>query len=53
MRQQEKSKMKRIAGLTPAQLKEQKVFAEWDSWGQGFVKADRFIDMLYADLSRK
>lgn len=40
-------------GTTPAQLKEQKAFAEWDSWGQGFVKADRFIDMLYADLSRK
>jgi len=40
-------------GTTPAQLKEQKAFAEWDSWGQGFVKPDRFIDMLYADLSRK
>jgi cyclase len=40
-------------GTTPAQLKAQKAFAEWDSWGQGFVKADFFIDMLYADLSRK
>jgi cyclase len=40
-------------GTTPAQLKERKAFAEWDSWGQGFIKTDRFIDMLYADLGRK
>ena len=40
-------------GTTPAQLKSQKAFAEWDSWSKGFLGADRFIDMLYADLSRK
>ena len=42
------------AGKTAAQLKEANVLAPWnDTWGKSFVKADRYIDELYADLGRK
>lgn len=40
------------AGKTTDQLKAEKVLAPWDDWGKGFIKADRFIDLLYRDLSR-
>jgi cyclase len=42
------------AGKTVDQLKSEKVLAAWeDPWGKGFIKTDRFIDLLYRDLSRK
>ncbi len=34
------------AGKTAEQLKAEKVLAEWDSWGQGFIKTDVWIDTL-------
>lgn len=40
------------AGKTADQLKAEKVLAPWDDWGKGFIKNDRFIDLLYRDLSR-
>ncbi|HEX7707454.1 MAG TPA: MBL fold metallo-hydrolase [Thermoanaerobaculia bacterium] len=41
------------AGKSAEQLKEEKVLAAWDeAWGKGFIKADRYIDTLYRDLSR-
>jgi glyoxylase-like metal-dependent hydrolase (beta-lactamase superfamily II) len=42
------------SGKTAAQLKEAKVLAPWDAaWGQSFVKADRYIDELWADFGKK
>jgi glyoxylase-like metal-dependent hydrolase (beta-lactamase superfamily II) len=41
------------AGKTVDQLKAEKVLAPWDEWGKGFIKADRFIELLFRDLSRK
>lgn len=40
------------AGKTAEQLKSEKVLAEWDSWGQGFIKTDMWIDTLYAEAKR-
>jgi cyclase len=40
------------AGKTADQLKNEKVFAKYDSWSKNFFKADDFIDMLYKDLKR-
>jgi glyoxylase-like metal-dependent hydrolase (beta-lactamase superfamily II) len=41
------------AGKTVDQLKAEKVLAPWDEWANGFIKADRFVELLYRDLSRK
>jgi cyclase len=41
------------AGKTADQLKAEKVLANWDSWGKGFLSADRFIDILVRDLGAK
>lgn len=38
-------------GKTLAQLKEEKVLAEWDQWGGGFIKTDFWIETLHAELS--
>ncbi|HEX7832972.1 MAG TPA: MBL fold metallo-hydrolase [Thermoanaerobaculia bacterium] len=40
------------AGKTAEQLKSEKALAEWDSWGQGFIKTDTWIDTLYAEARR-
>jgi cyclase len=40
------------AGKTAEQLKSEKALAEWDSWGQGFIKTDTWIDTLYAEAKR-
>jgi cyclase len=37
-------------GKTLDQLKQEKVLAKWDSWGQGFIKTDMFIEILYDSL---
>lgn len=34
------------AGKTVEQIKAEKVLAEWDSWGQGFIKTDEWIETL-------
>lgn len=41
------------AGRTLEQLKNDKVLAAWDSWGQGFIKTDVWIETLYRELTRK
>jgi hypothetical protein len=35
------------------QLKKEKVLAQWDAFGQGFIKADMFIEILYASLTKQ
>lgn len=40
------------AGKTAEQLKSEKALADWDSWGQGFIKTDTWIDTLYAEARR-
>jgi glyoxylase-like metal-dependent hydrolase (beta-lactamase superfamily II) len=37
-------------GKTLDQLKQEKVLAKWDSWGQSFIKTDMFIEILYDSL---
>jgi len=39
------------AGKSAEQLKAGKVLEEWDSWGQGFIKTDRWIDTLVTEVS--
>ena len=38
---------------TLAQLKQEKVLAKWDSYGQGFIKTDLFIEILFDSLTKK
>jgi cyclase len=40
-------------GKTLDQLKQEKVLAKWDSWGQGFIKTDMFVEILYDSLKNK
>ena len=40
-------------GKTLDQLKQEKVLAKWDSWGQSFIKTDVFIEILYDSLKKK
>lgn len=35
------------------QLKQEKVLAKWDSFGQSFIKTDLFTEILYDSLTRK
>jgi glyoxylase-like metal-dependent hydrolase (beta-lactamase superfamily II) len=35
------------------QLKQEKVLAKWDAWGQGFIKTDVFIEVLYDSLTKQ
>jgi glyoxylase-like metal-dependent hydrolase (beta-lactamase superfamily II) len=35
------------------QLKQEKVLAQWDSFGQGFIKTDMFVEILYDSLTKK
>jgi glyoxylase-like metal-dependent hydrolase (beta-lactamase superfamily II) len=40
-------------GKTLDQLKQERVLGKWDKWGSGFISTDRFIEILYNDLSGK
>lgn len=40
-------------GKTLAQLKQEKVLARWDSFGQSFIKTDVFTEILYDSLTKK
>lgn len=40
-------------GKTLAQLKQEKVLAKWDSFGQSFIKTDVFTEILYDSLTKK
>ncbi len=39
-------------GKTLDQLKQEKVLAKWDSWGQSFIKTDVFTEILYDSLKK-
>jgi glyoxylase-like metal-dependent hydrolase (beta-lactamase superfamily II) len=41
------------AGKTLDQMKQEKVLAAWDKWGWTFIPTDRYLEVLYSDLSRK
>ena len=38
------------AGKSLDQLKADKVLAEWDSWGKGFIKTDFWIDTIHREV---
>jgi cyclase len=40
-------------GKTLDQLKQEKVLAKWDSFGQSFIKTDVFTEILYDSLTKK
>ncbi len=40
-------------GKTLDQLKQEKVLAKWDSFGQSFIKTDLFTEILYDSLTKK
>jgi cyclase len=40
-------------GKTVDQLKQEKVLAKWDTWGESFIKTDMFIEILYDSLKNK
>jgi hypothetical protein len=35
------------------QIKKEGLPAEWKSWGEGFVKTDLWIEIVYRSLSQK
>jgi glyoxylase-like metal-dependent hydrolase (beta-lactamase superfamily II) len=39
------------AGKTADQIKAEKPLAKWDSWGNGFMKTDNWIQIVYQSLS--
>lgn len=41
------------AGKSAEQLKSEKVLAPWDSWGQGFIKSDVWIQTLHDEWTGK
>ena len=36
-----------------AQIKKEGLPAEWKSWGEGFMKTDQWIELVYASLTKK
>jgi glyoxylase-like metal-dependent hydrolase (beta-lactamase superfamily II) len=40
------------AGKSPAQMKEDRILAKYDSLAKGFVKTDSWIDLLCADVTK-
>ena len=45
---------KRIAaGKTLAQIKAEGLPEEWKTWGTGFIKTDRWLELVYNSLSAK
>jgi len=40
------------AGKTVDQMKAEKILAPWDSWGKGFIKTDRWIDLLASEAKK-
>ena len=44
---------KKIAAKQPLdQIKKEGLPAEWKSWGEGFIKTDQWIELLYRSLSK-
>lgn len=44
---------KMAAKKTLEQIKSEGLPAEWKSWGEGFVKTDQWIQLIYTSLSKK
>ena len=44
---------KLAAKKTLEQIKAEGLPAEWKSWGEGFIKTDQWIQLIYTDLSKK
>ena len=42
----------RKAGKTVEQLKTDNVLAQWDAWGKGFIKTDKWIELLYSETAK-
>jgi len=42
----------RKAGKTVEQLKTDNVLAPWDAWGKGFIKTDKWIELLYSETAK-
>ena len=40
------------AGKTLDQMKEEKILAQWDSWGKGFIKTDAWLATLEAEAKK-
>lgn len=40
------------AGKSLDQLKADKVLAQWDSWGKGFIKTDAWIETIYNEVKK-
>ena len=41
------------AGKTVDQIKTEGLPAEWESWGKGFIKTDRWVETIYKSLTAK
>ncbi|HYI08950.1 MAG TPA: MBL fold metallo-hydrolase [Thermoanaerobaculia bacterium] len=41
------------AGKTVDQLKSEKVLAQWDDWGKGWIKTDTWIEALYKEATSR
>lgn len=41
------------AGKTLEQIKSEGLPAEWNSWGSGFIKTDRWLELVYRSLTMK
>lgn len=44
---------KMAAGKSDEQIRAEGVPTEWKSWGEGFIKTDRWLDTVYKSLERK
>jgi cyclase len=40
------------AKKTLAQIKSEGLPTEWKSWGEGFIKTDQWIELIYTSLSK-
>jgi hypothetical protein len=41
------------AGKTLDEIKKEGLPEEWKSWGTGFIKTDRWLELIYNSLSAK
>jgi hypothetical protein len=41
------------AGQSLEQIKEAGLPEEWDAWGEGFIKTDRWLETLFNSLKTK
>jgi len=46
-------RQKIAAGKTLDQVKSEGLPAEWEPWGTGFIKTDRWVETIYKSLTAK